>query len=40
VDAPYEAPEEPEIRLRTLENSAEDLADEVVSALRARGNIA
>jgi adenylyl-sulfate kinase len=40
VDAPYEAPEEPEIRLRTLEGSAEALADEVVSVLRARGNIA
>jgi adenylyl-sulfate kinase len=40
VDAPYEEPEEPEIRLRTLECSAEDLADEVVSVLRARGNIA
>nr|WP_294524429.1 adenylyl-sulfate kinase [uncultured Rhodopila sp.] len=40
VDAPYEEPEEPEIRLRTLEGSAEALADEVVSALRLRGIIA
>jgi adenylyl-sulfate kinase len=39
VDAPYEAPEAPEIRLRTLEASAETLADEVVSVLRARGII-
>nr|WP_294506593.1 adenylyl-sulfate kinase [uncultured Rhodopila sp.] len=40
VDAPYEEPDDPEIQLRTLEGSAEALADEVVAALRARGNIA
>jgi bifunctional enzyme CysN/CysC len=40
VDAPYEEPLEPDIRLRTLENPADALADEVVAALRARGNIA
>jgi adenylyl-sulfate kinase len=40
VDAPYEEPDEPEIRLRTLEASAEALADEVVSVLRAGGIIA
>nr|WP_294550895.1 adenylyl-sulfate kinase [uncultured Rhodopila sp.] len=40
VDAPYEEPEDPEIRLRTLEGSAEALADEVVSVLHARGIIA
>ena len=39
VDAPYEAPIDPEIRLRTLEGTADMLADEVVSALRTRGNI-
>src|SRR5271165_5186883 len=40
VDAPYEQPLEPEIRLRTLEGTAEVLADEVVTALRTRGTIA
>jgi adenylyl-sulfate kinase len=40
VDAPYEEPLEPEIRLRTLEGSAEALADKVVTVLRERGNIA
>jgi bifunctional enzyme CysN/CysC len=39
VSAPYEAPVNPEIRLRTLEAPAEDLADTVVAALRARGMI-
>lgn len=40
VDAPYEEPLDPEIRLRTLEGTPDALADEVVAALRARGNIA
>ena len=40
VDAPYEEPLDPEIRLRTLERGADALADEVVAELRARGNIA
>ncbi|MDR3530136.1 MAG: adenylyl-sulfate kinase [Rhodopila sp.] len=40
VDAPYEAPLDPEIRLRTLEADPDTLADEVVAALRTRGNIA
>jgi bifunctional enzyme CysN/CysC len=40
VDAPYEEPLDPEIRLRTLERGPDALADEVVAALRARGNIA
>jgi bifunctional enzyme CysN/CysC len=40
VDAPYEEPLEPDIRLRTLEGAADGLAEEVVAALRARGNIA
>jgi bifunctional enzyme CysN/CysC len=40
VDAPYEAPLEPEIRLRTLEGSPDALADQVVATLRARGVVA
>ena len=40
VDAPYEAPLNPELRLDTLQSSPDELADEVVMALRARGNIA
>ena len=40
VDAPYEEPLDPEIRLRTLERGPEALADEVVATLRTRANIA
>jgi bifunctional enzyme CysN/CysC len=40
VDAPYEEPLDPEIRLRTLENTPEELADAVVTALRGREIIA
>jgi bifunctional enzyme CysN/CysC len=40
VDAPYEEPLDPEIRLRTLEGSPDMLADEVVAALRTRGIVA
>jgi bifunctional enzyme CysN/CysC len=40
VDAPYEEPLDPEIRLRTLERGPDALADEVVAVLRARGIIA
>jgi bifunctional enzyme CysN/CysC len=40
VDAPYEAPLDPEIRLRTLEGTPEMLAEEVVSALRTKGIVA
>jgi bifunctional enzyme CysN/CysC len=40
VDAPYEAPLNPEIRLLTLERGPDALADEVVAALRTRGIIA
>ncbi|MDB5404459.1 MAG: bifunctional enzyme CysN/CysC [Acetobacteraceae bacterium] len=40
VDAPYEAPLNPEIRLLTLERGPDALADEVVAALRIRGIIA
>jgi len=39
VDAPYEAPLDPEIRLRTLEGTPDLLADQVVAVLRIRGNI-
>jgi len=37
VDAPYEEPLAPEIRLRTMEASPENLAEQVVEALRQRG---
>ena len=40
VDAPYEEPLDPEIRLLTLERGPDALADEVVAALRTRGIIA
>jgi bifunctional enzyme CysN/CysC len=39
VDAPYEEPESPEIRLRTIEASAEVLTEQVVDAMRGRGLI-
>ncbi len=39
VDAPYEAPLTPEIRLPTLEGSPEILAAKVIDALRSRGII-
>jgi len=39
VDAPYEEPLEPEIRLRTMELSPEMLAEQVVRELRLRGLI-
>ena len=40
VDAPYEAPEAPDLRLRTAEATAEQLAEQVVVELRRRGLIA
>ncbi|MBW4092134.1 MAG: adenylyl-sulfate kinase [Proteobacteria bacterium] len=40
VDAPYEAPEAPEIRLRTLDAEPERLAEQVVAELRQRGIVA
>jgi bifunctional enzyme CysN/CysC len=40
VDAPYEEPLNPEIRLRTLEASPEELAAQVIEDLRDRGVIA
>jgi len=39
VDAPYEEPLDPEIRLRTIEGSPEDLASRVIEELRTRGII-
>ena len=40
VDAPYEAPENPELRLETTGATAEQLAEKVIAALRQRGMIA
>ena len=40
VDAPYEAPLDPEIRLRTLEAGPDALANLVMAALRDRNIIA
>ena len=40
VDQPYEAPEAPELTLRSAEFSPEALADRVVAELEARGRIA
>jgi bifunctional enzyme CysN/CysC len=40
VDAPYEAPAAPELRLRTAEASAEALAERVIEELRRRAIIA
>ena len=40
VDAPYEAPEAPDLLLRTAETVAERLAEQVVDELRRRGFIA
>ena len=37
VDAPYEAPDAPDLHLRTAETSPEDLAERVVAELRRRG---
>jgi bifunctional enzyme CysN/CysC len=37
VDAPYEAPDAPEIHLRTAGESADKLAEDVVAQMRARG---
>jgi bifunctional enzyme CysN/CysC len=39
VDAPYEAPLAPDLRLAGAERSAEELADEVVETLRQRGRL-
>jgi len=39
VDAPYEEPLDPEIRLMTMDSSPEGLAEQVVDVLRKRGLI-
>jgi bifunctional enzyme CysN/CysC len=39
VDAPYEPPEAPELRLATLDAGPEQLAEQVVTELRRRGHI-
>jgi bifunctional enzyme CysN/CysC len=39
LDAPYEAPESPELRLSTMDRTPEQLADEIIRLLSARGNI-
>ena len=40
VDAPYEAPERPEVHLRTIGRTPEELAGTVVNALRDRSIVA
>lgn len=40
IDSPYEAPEQPEIRIETLKHSAEEAADLIVRQLRERGFLA
>jgi bifunctional enzyme CysN/CysC len=39
LDAPYEAPESPEIHLTTMSETAECLADRVIKALTDRGHL-
>jgi bifunctional enzyme CysN/CysC len=39
LDSPYEAPEKPELRLETSGQTADDLADKLIEALRERGII-
>ena len=40
VDAPYEAPTEPEVQLHTVDHEPPQLAEEVLAALVERGVIA
>ena len=40
IDAPYEAPTDPEIHLATLDAGPEALAEQVIADLRRRGIIA
>jgi bifunctional enzyme CysN/CysC len=37
IDSPYEAPENPEIRVNTVDLSPEDAADQIIARLRAAG---
>jgi bifunctional enzyme CysN/CysC len=39
IDSPYEAPEEPELRVNTVDRSAEESADQVIERLRELGLI-
>jgi bifunctional enzyme CysN/CysC len=39
IDSPYEAPEQPEIRIDTSSASAEEAAERIVDELRARGHL-
>ena len=39
IDSPYEAPENPEVRVDTVQSSAEQAADQIVDRLRAQGII-
>lgn len=39
LDAPYEAPETPELHLSTMNQTPDQLADEIVKLLSARGNL-
>lgn len=40
IDSPYEAPENPELRVNTVECDAEQAADRVIERLRQLGRIA
>lgn len=37
IDSPYEPPEQPEIRVNTVETSAEEAADQIIDAMRRAG---
>jgi bifunctional enzyme CysN/CysC len=39
LDAPYEAPKAPELRLSTMNQTPDQLADEIIRLLSARGNL-
>jgi bifunctional enzyme CysN/CysC len=39
LDAPYEAPEAPELHLGTMDQTPDQLADEIIRLLSARGNL-
>ena len=39
ISSPYEAPEEPEIRVETLDREVDDIVEEIVAGLRERAII-
>jgi bifunctional enzyme CysN/CysC len=39
IDSPYEAPQEPELRIETTDMAANEAADSIVAALQSRGNL-